>query len=251
VNLCCHLQRGLAVKSMSMDDLQQMIGSVPHWYHQFEFAPGVLTPGTRNSRDVLAQLNLPQNMAGMRVLDIGARDGFFSFECERRGATEVVPLDYIPAEQTGFPVAKRILGSSLNLIHDNIYNLTSQKYGYFDMVLMLGLFYHLPDPMRALDIVFSLMKPQARLYLETIVIDEQLPAEMARRPFMLFYPKSSKDGDHTNYWGMTEACVVAMLQENNFAVLNNSREGERGAFQAIKSGADADYYLKISRGLVE
>jgi len=232
-------------------NLRQMIDSVPHWYHVFEFAPGMVTPGTGNSPALLAELRLPQDMSGMRVLDVGARDGFFSFECERRGAAEVVPVDYVNIERTGFSVAKQILGSRLDLVHDNIYNLTPEKYGQFDIVLMLGLLYHLPDPMRALDIVFNLLKPQGRLFLETVVIDDELPRQIAGRPFMLFYPGASKHGDHTNYWGLTGSCVVALLEENNFRVMSKSRIGERGTFAAIKQVETRDYYSQISRGLVE
>ena len=185
------------------------------------------------------------------MLDIGARDGFFSFECEKRGAAEVVPVDYVNVERTGFLVAKQILGSTLDLIHENIYNLGPEKYGHFDIVLMLGLLYHLPDPMLALDIVFNLLKPQGRLLLETIVIDDELPKEIAKQPFMLFYPKDTKNADRTNYWGMTEGCISAMLEENNFAVVAKSRDGERGVFTAVRQGEVPDYYSRISRGLVE
>jgi hypothetical protein len=48
--------------------LQQMIEPVPHWYHEFEFAPGVIPPGARNSRARLNALDLPQNISGLRVL---------------------------------------------------------------------------------------------------------------------------------------------------------------------------------------
>jgi 2-polyprenyl-3-methyl-5-hydroxy-6-metoxy-1,4-benzoquinol methylase len=47
---------------------------------------------------------------------------------------------------------------------------------------LLGILYHLPDPMRALDIVFNMMNPQGWLFLETIVIDDELPPEIAARP---------------------------------------------------------------------
>ncbi len=208
-----------------------MVDSVPVWYHEFEFAQGVVTPGSRNSRSLLAQLDLPLDLSGLRVLDIGARDGFFSFECERRGA-EVVAIDYLLLrEQTGFPIAKQILGSRLDLLHENVYNLTPQKYGEFDIVLFLGVpLYHLPDPMRALDLVFTMMRSPSWLYMETLVIDDNLPPEIARRPFMQFYPSATKNSDHTNYWGLTEACAIALLEECDLTFLSKTREGERGAF---------------------
>jgi tRNA (mo5U34)-methyltransferase len=230
-------------------NIREMIDSVPHWYHRFEFAPGVTTPGVNNSRAALEQLDLPQDLSGRRVLDIGARDGFFSFECERRGA-EVVPIDYIPVEQTGFTVAKQVLGSHLNLVHENIYNLTPAKYGRFDLVLFLGVMYHLPDPMRALDVINDMMNLNATLYMETVVINEQLPADVASRPLMEFYPGSEKDQDKSNYWGMTEQCARAMLVENKFASVATRRNGERGTFVAVKTSGEKDYYLVIARNLV-
>jgi tRNA (mo5U34)-methyltransferase len=230
-------------------NIREMVDSVPVWYHEFEFAPGVVTPGSRNSRSLLAQLDLPLNLSGLRVLDVGARDGFFSFECERRGA-EVVAIDYLPAEQTGFPIAKQILGSQLDLIHENVYNLTPQKYGQFDIVLFLGVLYHLPDPMRALDVVFNMMRSPSWLYLETVVIDDDLPPEIARRPFMQFYPSATKNSDHTNYWGLTEACAIALLEECDLTFLSKTREGERGVFTAVKNTPQKSYYTEIARGLI-
>jgi tRNA (mo5U34)-methyltransferase len=231
-------------------NVREMIDSVPHWYHTFEFSPGVVTPGVNKSSAVLAQLGLPSDMSGLRILDIGARDGFFSFECERRGAAEVVPIDYVPAEQTGFLVAKEILGSRLNLLHENVFNLTPAKYGRFDLILFLGVLYHLPDPLRALDIVYDMMKPQALLFLETIIIDEQLPPEVAKRPMMEFYSGSSKDADITNYWGMTENCARALLEECDLHCLLTRRIGERGTLVAMKAADQKSYPAVIARGLV-
>jgi hypothetical protein len=65
--------------------------------------PGITTPGINNTAQVLALLDLPDDARGLRVLDLGTR-GFFAFEMERRGA-EVIAVDYIPKDQTGFAVA--------------------------------------------------------------------------------------------------------------------------------------------------
>jgi tRNA (mo5U34)-methyltransferase len=216
-------------------NLRQMVDSVPRWYHRFEFAPEVVTPGPNNSAEVLKRLNLPEDMGGKRVLDIGARDGFFSFECERRCAAEVVPIDYVPPQETGFFVAKEILGSRLNLLHENIYNLTPERYGQFDIVLCLGVLYHLPDPLRALNIIFRMMRPQSWLFLETVVIDDELSLEMADLPLARFYPKATKNRDYTNFWGMTEVCVVALMEECNLYCMSHQREGDRGIFVGLKT----------------
>ena len=235
---------------MNTRELNDLIASVPHWYHRFEFAGGVVTPGVNDSKTALQLLGLPADLSGLRVLDIGARDGYFSFECERRGAAEVVAIDYYPPEKTGFLVAKKILGSKVNLLHENIYGLSVSKYGMFDIVLCLGLLYHLPDPLGAFDVIYDLMKPNATLFLETVVIDHQLPPDMARQPIMVFYPQDSKDNDFTNYFGMTKQCVKDMMAEYGITCIRSQSNGERGTFVAIKSKTEKSHFLHSSRHLV-
>ena len=60
-----------------------MIAGYKSWYHRIEVRPGIITPGANDSPLNLQMLQLPADCSGMRVLDIGARDGFFSFELER------------------------------------------------------------------------------------------------------------------------------------------------------------------------
>lgn len=222
---------------ISAMNLREMIDSVPRWYHRFEFGPGLITPGPNDPRILLERLNLPQDMGGLRVLDIGARDGLFSFECERRGAREVVAIDYVPPAETGFLVAKQILRSQLNLIHESVYNLTPERYGQFDIVLFLGALYHLPDPLRALEVVYQIMGPQAWLFLETVIIDDDLPLDVVKRPLMQFFPKATKDQDYTNFWGMTQACVVALVEECGLSCMGQISDSGRGIFTALKTGS--------------
>ena len=219
---------------------REMVDSVPHWYHRFEFAPDLITPGPNHPQVLLEKLNLPKDMGGLRILDIGARDGFFSFECERRGAQEVIAIDYVPPAETGFFVAKQILRSQLNLIHETVYNLTPERYGQFDIVLFLGVLYHLPDPLRALEIVSQMMRPQSWLFLETIVIDEEMPPDLAARPFMRFYPKATNNRDYTNFWGMTKACVVALVEECGLSCMSQSSDSARTLFRVLKTGAGSN-----------
>src|SRR5205085_3065443 len=145
------------------------IGSAKYWYHRIPIRPGIVTPGVNDAEATLAVLDPPDDCTGLRVLDLGARDGFFSFAFERRGA-EVVAVDYVPADQTGFAIAAELLGSKVTYLHENVYNLTPEKHGTFDVVLCLGLLYHLPDPMRALHLMRALCRD--RFYLETQAIDK-------------------------------------------------------------------------------
>ena len=63
------------------------------WFHTIDLGDGIVTPGQDESARKLGWLHLPHSLQGKSVLDVGARDGFFSFEAERRGATRLVAVD--------------------------------------------------------------------------------------------------------------------------------------------------------------
>jgi tRNA (mo5U34)-methyltransferase len=239
--------------------IRERIASVPHWYHRFELAPGIVTPGTNDCGAVLAGLDLPARLDGARALDLGTRDGFFAFELERRGA-DVTAVDYVASHQTGFRVAAEIFGSKVAYVQENVYNLRPASLGTFDLVLFLGLLYHLPDPLAALAIVRSLCRDT--LFLETQVIDnafrlqsgqlvalDSLSKALSDVPLMQFYPGDALCGDPTNYWAPNLACLEGMLAEANFRVLTRSVTGARALLRcAVTHDERRAYFLRIAQG---
>jgi tRNA (mo5U34)-methyltransferase len=212
--------------ALTDDQVRAEIASVPQWYQKIEVRPGIVTPGINHSSFVLGHLHLPADCRGLRVLDLGARDGYFAFELERRGA-DVTAVDYAPPESTGFRVASRLLGSRVPYLHENVYNLRAETLGTFDLVLCLGVLYHLPDPIRALRILRSLSR--SRMLLETLILDDDLP-RMRSIPLMRFFPGDTKRHDPSNYWAPNIACMKAMLHETEFAVGRVVRTGDRAIF---------------------
>ena len=223
---------------------RELIDTYPQWYHRIEVAPGLVTPGINDSSRSLEALNLAEDLRGSTVLDIGTRDGFFAFESERRGA-DVLAVDYLPASATGFSIAAELLGSRVRYLQENIYNLRSEVIGTFDVVLMLGLLYHLPDLLRAFSTVRTLCRSE--LYLETHVCDDDYP-ELASFPLALFCPGTSLNADPTNYWAPTTACVEAMLVECGFAVESVTRLGSRSIVKARIASDEHRYYRTIAHG---
>ena len=230
--------------TLTDDDVRARIAAVPHWYHPIEVRPGIITPGANDARTVLETLDLPLDCRGMRALDLGTRDGFFAFELERRGA-EVVAVDYVAMTDSGFAVAAELLDSRVTYLQRNLYELTPADVGTFDIVLFLGLLYHLPDPLGALRVVRNLTRQ--RMYLETLILD--FGGELDELPLMRFFAGSSWAGDPTNYWGPNVRCVEEMLAECEFAARRVVRLGDRGVFacEAISSPAAA-YYMQIATG---
>jgi tRNA (mo5U34)-methyltransferase len=229
---------------MTDDEVRARIAAVPHWYHPIEVRPGIITPGANAARTVLELLDLPADCRGMRALDLGTRDGFFAFELERRGA-EVVAVDYMAMTDSGFGVAAELLGSRVTYLQRNLYELTATELGTFDIVLFLGLLYHLPDPLGALRVVRNLARQ--RMYVETLVLD--FGRELDELPLMRFFAGSSWAGDPTNYWGPNVRCVEEMLGETEFATRRVVRIGDRCVFacEAMSSPAAA-YYMQIATG---
>ena len=230
--------------AMTNDEVRARIAAIPHWYHPIEVRPGIVTPGANAARLVLETLALPDDCRGMRALDLGTRDGFFAFELERRGA-EVTAIDYLAMSDSGFGVASELLGSHVTYLQRNLYDLSPADLGTFDIVLFLGLLYHLPDPLGALRVVRNLTRQ--RMYLETLVLD--FGRDIDELPMMRFFAGSSFAGDPTNYWGPNVRCVEEMLGETEFATRRTVLLGDRCVFdcEAISTPAAA-YYMEIATG---
>jgi tRNA (mo5U34)-methyltransferase len=126
------------------------------WYHSFELPDGTLIDGVNplpRLRERFARFPIPGDLRGKRVLDIGAWDGWFSFEAERRGA-EVTAIDCVEAPH--FVEMHRKLSSKVDYRILEIYELPAAGLGKFDIVFMLGVLYHLRHPLLALETVCSL-----------------------------------------------------------------------------------------------
>src|ERR1051326_1573020 len=78
---------------MSPEELKQKVAAI-QWWHRIDLGNGIITPGRDQTQDRLPGLGIPEDLRGLSVLDIGAWDGFFSFEAERRGAKRVLATDH-------------------------------------------------------------------------------------------------------------------------------------------------------------
>src|SRR3954453_11189468 len=73
------------------------------WYHTIELEPGVVTPGWFDTRSVVPLLPFPESLEGKRCLDVATFDGFWAFEMERRGASEVHAIDLLDPHSWDWP----------------------------------------------------------------------------------------------------------------------------------------------------
>ena len=225
------------------------------WFHTIDLGHGVVTPGQDESARKLEWIRLPDSLAGKTVLDVGAWDGFFSFEAERRGAERVVAVDpecwREPAwgpngwgTQQGFNLARRALQSRVEDVGVDLLALGPERLGAFDVVLFLGVFYHLPDPWPYLERVASVTGERLILETHADLID-------LRRPAMAHYVGADVPGarrnwqgpdpaDPSNRWGPNPALLRALLLRLGFSrieVVHQDRLGYRllrAAYRRVK-----------------
>ena len=199
---------------MNTEQLSQKVFSRP-WFHRIDLGGGIVTPGVDNSPSKLQYMHLPEDLNGKSVLDIGAYDGFFSFEAERRGARRVVATDQYCWKSTGmgdgegFRIAHDALGSRVEAKVIPVEEISPETVGVFDVVLFLGVLYHAPDPLRYLRAVRSVCSEMA-------ILETHLDAMDYGRPAMVFYPGTTLNNDPSNFWGPNMLCVAEMLKEVGF-----------------------------------
>ena len=167
--------------------LREAVGANPVWYHTIELAPEVITPGYVDMRPVAGRL-LPDDMRGMRALDIGTFDGFWAFEMERRGAAvtaidveRIDDAEWPPHKREelrreidargvelgrGFSVAADALGSEVRRVICNVYDLAPERIGGpVDLAFSGTILLHLRDPVRGLERIRSVLSPGGELRL--------------------------------------------------------------------------------------
>jgi tRNA (mo5U34)-methyltransferase len=182
------------------------------WWHSIDLGGGRITPGAHKLEELqenFALFQLPEDLAGQRVLDIGCWDGFYSFEAERRGA-EVVAVDCWRPEK--FFVAHAALQSRVQFHELSVYEVTKQRLGTFDIVFFLGVLYHLRHPLLALERVCEVTRGQA--LIESHVIDH---ARATEYPNMEFYEWDELGGQYDNWWGPNSECMLRMTRAAGFA----------------------------------
>ncbi len=228
------------------------------WHQRWEIAPSVFTPGG-NPVDVLMDAAaVPQRLDGKRILDIGAWNGCFSFEAERRGA-EVLAIGPETAEATGFTKLKAFLGSKVEYRQGTIYHLDPDAIGTFDAIICFGVIYHLRHVLLAFDAMRRVCR--RNLFLETASIDHNLiihgatsndaqPQLNTREHqvdrvehrsvsladvdplldqinLLQFYRLNELNNDSTNWFAMNQSCLRDLLLSSGFRPATFTRFGHR------------------------
>ncbi len=217
---------------MGNHDRREVIEKVNsfQWYHTIDLGDGLITPGQYDHRPLLKFYQIPQDLSGKTVLDIGVCHGFFSFEFERRRAKRVVATelpswsdhDGSPQLKKGFKeshedekkkphlhgtfdFARNFLDSKVELVEINIYDISPETLGTFDIVFCGSLLIHLTDPLKALYAIQSVTR-------EFSILSTVIHPKNSKRPLAYFH--GTVEG--MAFWAPNMTCLEKMCLAAGF-----------------------------------
>lgn len=221
-------------RHMSRAEIERRIQELGPWFHNLEL-DGVMTapshflgdyPRVKWQRFAHA---VPADLTGKTVLDIGCNAGFYSLEMKRRGAKCVVAIDSSDEYLAQARFAAAVTGLEIELRQLDVYDV-AELGTKFDVVLFMGVLYHLRHPLLALDLLQRHVVGDTMIFqsmqrgshdVEEIAHDYPFAeTEIFDRPG---YPKMhfverSYSSDDTNWWIPNRACVEAMLRSAGFRI---------------------------------
>lgn len=219
------------------EEIRARVEQLGRWFHNLDLA-GVPTAPHHFLGDYPSakwrgfQHAIPQDLRGATVLDVGCNAGFYSIEMKRRGAARVVAIDSSDVYLAQAQFAMEVCGVDVELRKLSVYEV-AQLNERFDVVLFMGVLYHLRHPLLALDLLHE-HAVKNMLVFQTLQrgseaegfepsadypFSETAIFEAPGMPRAVFIEKSYAE-DPTNWWVPNPACSMAMLRSAGFEVLN-------------------------------
>ncbi|OGZ79613.1 MAG: hypothetical protein A2528_03805 [Candidatus Staskawiczbacteria bacterium RIFOXYD2_FULL_37_9] len=209
--------------ALSKEEILKKVHEVPFWGHSIPLGNDIVTPGkVMDNLLTLERLQLPMTLKGKRILDIGAWDGYYSFECEKRGADDVVAIDnlyrmqrpdetqYANLGSKGFQVAKEILNSKVKYYDMDVYDISEKNLnGKFDIVLFLGLLYHLKYPVLSFEKISNICK-------DVLIIESAYVKTFTSRPILEYAQGNTFNQDPTNWHIPNIPAIEGMARDAGF-----------------------------------
>ncbi len=218
---------------MHSNELEAKVRALDPWFHSLDLG-GVRTAPDHFLGDYPGAVwralapALPADLSGKSVLDIGGTAGFFASEMKRRGAARVLGIDFDPRYLAQARLAAEVNEVDVELRELSVYDVAKLR-ERFDVVIFMGVLYHLRHPLLALDLV------RAHVAKDLVVFQSMLRGSEGRFRAERDYPFSERDvfdhpawpklhfvehkyaNDETNWWIPNRACAEAMLRSAGFA----------------------------------
>jgi tRNA (mo5U34)-methyltransferase len=225
---------------ISRAEIAQRAAALGQWFHNIdldgvETAPDHFLNDYPNVKWRRFQHAIPADLTGRSVLDIGCNAGFYSIEMKKRGASRVLGIDFDERYLAQARFAAEVTGQEIEFRTLSVYDV-AELGERFDIVLFMGVLYHLRHPLLALDLIHDHVAADLLVYQSMQRGSDEI--EPVRADYDFFeqdhfdapgYPKlhfieHEYAGDWTNWWAPNAACSAAMLRSAGFAILDHPEE---------------------------
>jgi len=228
------------MRSAAPGDVSQRIRELGGWFHNMTLC-GVPTAPDHFLGDYPAckwqhiRTAIPEDLRGQSVLDIGCNAGFYSIEMKRRGASRVVGIDSDIRYLRQAELAAELSEVDIEFRQMDVYRVAELK-EQFDLVLFMGVLYHLRHPLLALDLVYEHVARDTLVFQSLMRGSPEIVPVAEDYPFhdtevfqsegypRLYFVEKRYAGDPTNWWIPNRACVEAMLRSAGFRILKRPED---------------------------
>jgi tRNA (mo5U34)-methyltransferase len=226
--------------TFTREEIRRRVSELGNWFQNMELN-GVPTaphhflgdyPGIkwRTFRD-----SIPADLSGKTVLDIGCNAGFYSIQMKRRGAARVLGIDFDPVYLAQARFAAQVTGLDIEFREMSVYDVASLG-ERFDVVMFMGVLYHLRHPLLALDLIHEHVTRDLMVFQSMQRGSKEVAAVAPDYSFheqgmfdhpgypAMYFVEQSYSHDPTNWWIPNRACVEAMLRSAGFVIVDHPED---------------------------
>jgi tRNA (mo5U34)-methyltransferase len=225
---------------MSPVEIERRVHELGDWFQNLDLcgvrtAPDHFLGDYPNFKWRTFQHAIPADLSGKTVLDIGCNAGFYSIEMKRRGADRVVGIDSDEGYLAQARFAAEVNGAEIEFRQLDIYDVARLR-ERFDLVLFMGVLYHLRHPLLALDLLYEhvvkdilVFQSLMRGSREIAQVEKDYPfseTEIFDQPGypMMYFVEHRYSHDPTNWWIPNNACAEAMLRSAGFEIVDHPED---------------------------
>src|SRR3954471_14116997 len=251
----------MSVANLSRAEIEREVSALAPWFHNLNLN-GVNTAPSHFLGDYPAIKwrrfadAIPKDLSGKAVLDIGCNAGFYAMEMKRRGAARVLGLDSDEEYLRQARFAAEVNELDIQFARLSVYDLASLK-ERFDLVIFIGVLYHLRHPLLALDLIHQHVAKDMLVFQSMQRGSSQVGPMEENYPFSesaifdqpdfpkLHFIERRYAGDPTNWWVPNRACAEAMLRSAGFTIAEHP---EQEVYVCRRGPAPARENLRILSG---
>jgi tRNA (mo5U34)-methyltransferase len=219
---------------LAPEDIREMAAALGPWFHNIDLK-GVKTAPEHFLGDYPSMkwrkfaAAIPEDLSGKSVLDIGCNGGFYSIEMKRRGAARVLGIDSDEVYLNQARFAAKVLDLGIEFRNLSVYDVGALG-ERFDIVLFMGVLYHLRHPLLALDLIREHVVGELLVFQSMQRGSKTIDRVMNDYPFSetehfdrpgypkLHFIEHHYAKDPTNWWVPNRACAEAMLRSAGFVI---------------------------------